>query len=93
MVAVASSALFDLAESDTTYRQQGVEAFRRHQRANLDKPSGKGVAFPFIRRLSVRVREAFNPIRLSSALFVPSRHRYKDPHSMTEDQPPDRSHG
>lgn len=51
VVGVASSALFDLSQSDAVFRKKGVEAFRAHQRAKLDEPLPKGVAFPFVRRL------------------------------------------
>ncbi|AYQ38050.1 hypothetical protein BLA9940_02825 [Burkholderia aenigmatica] len=51
VVGVASSALFDLSDSDRIYRRRGVEAYRRHQRKKLDEPFRKGVAFPFIKRL------------------------------------------
>lgn len=50
VVGVASSALFDLSESDAVFRAAGVEEYRRHQEANIDQPFPKGVAFPFIRR-------------------------------------------
>ncbi|WP_199030632.1 5'-nucleotidase [Ralstonia flaminis] len=50
VIGVASSALFDLAESDEIYRTEGVEQYRLHQEKNLDVPFPKGVAFPFIRR-------------------------------------------
>jgi len=32
VVAIASSALFDLTESDRVFREQGEEAYRAHQR-------------------------------------------------------------
>ena len=51
VVGVASSALFDLAESDAVFREQGVEAFRAHQRDRLDDPFPPGPAFPFVKRL------------------------------------------
>jgi len=51
VVAIASSALFDLTESDHIYVDQGVEAYRHYQREHVDVPFGKGVAFPFIKRL------------------------------------------
>jgi 5'-nucleotidase len=51
VVGVASSALFDLAESDEVFRLQGTEAYRRYQRAHLEVPFALGVAFPFIKRL------------------------------------------
>ncbi|WP_417538491.1 5'-nucleotidase [Marinobacter sp.] len=50
VIAVASSALFDLSKSDRVFREQGEKAYRKHQEANLDKPLRKGVAFPFVRR-------------------------------------------
>jgi 5'-nucleotidase len=50
VIAVASSALFDLTESDAVYRREGVDVYRKHQEKNIDKTLNKGVAFPFIRR-------------------------------------------
>jgi 5'-nucleotidase len=51
VIGVASSALFDLAESDAVFREQGEEAYRAYQEAHLDDPLAPGVAFSFIRRL------------------------------------------
>lgn len=51
VVAVASSALFDLSESDQIFREKGVEEYRRYQRENENNILGTGVAFPLIRRL------------------------------------------
>lgn len=51
VVGVASSALFDLGESDAVFRERGVEAFRAYQRAHLDAPFAPGVAFPLVKRL------------------------------------------
>ncbi len=50
-VAIASSALFDLADSDAVYRAQGIEAYRRFQAAREGEVLPPGVAFPFVRRL------------------------------------------
>lgn len=50
VVAVASSALFDLSESDKVYQEKGLEEYRKYQRYNQDKLLPKGVAFPFIKR-------------------------------------------
>ncbi len=50
VIAIASSALFDLSESDKVYREKGVEQYRKFQEANIDKTLDTGVAFPFIRR-------------------------------------------
>ncbi|MCK9792315.1 5'-nucleotidase [Isoptericola sp. 4D.3] len=51
VVGVASSALFDMAESDAVFRSQGEEAYRLHQEAHIDGTLKPGVAFPFLRRL------------------------------------------
>ncbi len=51
VVAIASSALFNLAESDRIYREEGLEAYRKHQREHERSPLKPGVAFPFIKRL------------------------------------------
>lgn len=57
VIAVASSALFDLSESDKVFREQGPQTYRQYQEAHLDEPLGKGVAFPFVRRfLSINTR-------------------------------------
>jgi len=51
VVAVSSSAVFDMAAADAIYRKEGDDAYRKHQLENLDIPFEKGVAFPFIKRL------------------------------------------
>jgi 5'-nucleotidase len=51
VVAVASSALFDLDESDRVFREQGEAAYRAHQRSREEEVLPPGVAFPFLRRL------------------------------------------
>ena len=51
VIGVASSALFDLSESDAVFRNEGEEKYRAYQRENLDEILEPGVAFPFIRRL------------------------------------------
>lgn len=51
VIGIASSALFDLAESDAVFRNQGEESYRRHQEEHLDQALTSGVAFPFIQRL------------------------------------------
>ncbi|MEU6508110.1 MULTISPECIES: 5'-nucleotidase [Streptomyces] len=51
VVGVASSALFDLRESDAVFREQGEEAYRAYQEAHLDDTLRPGVAFAFLRRL------------------------------------------
>lgn len=51
VIGVASSAVFDLRESDAVFQKQGEEQYRKFQEANLDTPLPKGIAFPFIKRL------------------------------------------
>ncbi len=50
VIAVSSSALFDLSESDQVFREQGAIAYKHFQEQNLNKILKRGVAFPFIRR-------------------------------------------
>ncbi len=50
VIAIASSALFDLKESDKIFREKGVEEYRKFQKEKIDEKLEKGVAFPFIRR-------------------------------------------
>lgn len=50
VIAVASSALFDLNESDAVFREHGEERYREYQRKNKLNILQKGVAFPFVRR-------------------------------------------
>ncbi|MFE3113587.1 5'-nucleotidase [Kitasatospora indigofera] len=51
VVGIASSALFDLTDSDKVFREQGEEIYRSYQEEHLDDTLPPGVAFPFIRRL------------------------------------------
>ena len=51
VVAVASSALFDLSDSHRVYQERGIEEYRKYQEAHIDSTLAKGVAFPFIKRL------------------------------------------
>ncbi|MDX9686902.1 MULTISPECIES: 5'-nucleotidase [Halopseudomonas] len=59
VIAVASSALFDLSESDRVFRERGEKVYRDYQQQHLNDPLDKGVAFPFVRRfLSINQRFA-----------------------------------
>ncbi len=51
VIAVSSSALFNLMESDSIFKAKGEKAYREYQEKNIDNPFEKGVAFPFIKRL------------------------------------------
>ncbi len=50
VIAVASSALFDLSDSNKIYEEQGVEAYRQYQLSNQNNFFNAGVAFSFIQR-------------------------------------------
>ncbi|MEN9354549.1 MAG: hypothetical protein RL318_1874 [Fibrobacterota bacterium] len=51
VIAVSSSALFDLSEPDRVFRTQGEDAYRAYQRTHEHEPLPAGVAFPFVKRL------------------------------------------
>lgn len=51
VIGVASSALFDLSESDEIFRSRGEAEYREYQEKNVDQPLRPGIAFPFIKRL------------------------------------------
>jgi 5'-nucleotidase len=51
VVGVASSALFDLTESDAYFHEYGESKYRAYQDERLDNVLDPGVAFPFIHRL------------------------------------------
>lgn len=51
VVAIASSALFDLAESDAIFQRDGEDAYRQYQREHENDVLQPGVAFQFIKRL------------------------------------------
>lgn len=51
VIGVASSAMFDLTESDSVFRSDGEEQYRKFQEVNLGNPLPKGIAFSFIKRL------------------------------------------
>jgi 5'-nucleotidase len=57
VIAIASSALFDLEESDRVFREQGRAAYKKYQSEHEDAPLGRGMAFPFIKRL-LKLNEA-----------------------------------
>lgn len=50
-VAIASSALFDLSDSDRVFKEKGALVYREFQNKNLDVVLQEGIAFPFIKRL------------------------------------------
>lgn len=58
VVAVSSSAVFNMTEADNIFRSQGETAYREYQKSRLDDPFEKGVAYPFIRRL-LKLNQAY----------------------------------
>lgn len=71
VIAVASSALFDLSESDKVFREKGEEEYRNYQRINKDNTLKKGVAFPFVRRF-LNINKSF-PDRLPVEVVLLSK--------------------
>ena len=51
VVGVASSAMFDLTDSDAVFKRDGEALYRQFQERNLNNPLPKGIAFSFIKRL------------------------------------------
>lgn len=51
VVAIASSALFNLEASDRVFQERGEEEYRNYQHAHEDDVLEPGVAFPLIKRL------------------------------------------
>lgn len=62
VIAISSSALFDMTESDRIFRDEGLGAYTKHQRDKIDIPFEKGVAFPFVSRL-LRLNNDFQKVR------------------------------
>jgi 5'-nucleotidase len=59
VIGVASSALFDLSDSDKVYREKGVDEYRKYQRKKENSTLKPGVAFPLVKRL-LRLNEGFS---------------------------------
>ena len=71
VIAVASSALFDLSESHAVFVEKGEDEYRHYQRENKNKVLDKGVAFPFIRRF-LNINKSY-PERLPVEVVLLSR--------------------
>jgi 5'-nucleotidase len=69
IIAVASSALFDLKDSDAVFRQQGESAYRAYQREHEFDTLPTGVAFPFIKRL-LSLNDVFPDLRPIEVILV-----------------------
>ena len=65
VVAVASSALFNLGEADQVFREEGEERYREYQRARENEVLAPGAAFEFVRRLlSLNVSSDDSPVEV-----------------------------
>ena len=51
VIAISSSALFDLSESDRVFREEGVDAYSRYQVENENSILNPGEAFPLVKKL------------------------------------------
>ncbi|MFP6808617.1 MAG: 5'-nucleotidase [Pseudomonadales bacterium] len=51
VVAISSSALFDLRASDQVFREEGLKAYAKYQIARENNPLVPGDAFPLVRKL------------------------------------------
>ena len=71
VIAVASSALFDLSESHSVFVEKGEEEYRDYQRKNKNNYLPKGVAFSFIRRF-LNINKAY-PQRLPVEVVLLSK--------------------
>jgi len=63
VIGIASSALFDLVDSDAYFRKHGEDAYRTYQADRIDETLQPGIAFGFIRKLL-----ALNDLRPGDAL-------------------------
>jgi 5'-nucleotidase len=50
VIGIASSALFNLKDSDKVFRELGEDKYREYQREHRNEILDKGVAYPFIKR-------------------------------------------
>lgn len=62
VIAISSSALFDMKESNDIFETKGLKAYKEHQNKNIDTPFDKGVAFPFVSRL-LKINEELPSLR------------------------------
>jgi len=51
VIGIASSALFDLSDSDAYFRAHGEDAYRKYQADHIDDTLDPGAAFGFVRKL------------------------------------------
>jgi len=58
VIAISSSAVFDMIEADSVFHEKGDVAYRKYQSKRIDVPFEKGVAFPFVKRI-LKLNENF----------------------------------
>jgi 5'-nucleotidase len=51
VIAVSSSAVFDMVAANLVFENEGEDAYRKYQLQHIDDPFAPGVAFQFIKRL------------------------------------------
>src|SRR5690554_6163127 len=56
VIAISSRVLFDLSESDRIFREEGLEAYSRHQVEHENEILQPGEAFPLVQKL-LRINE------------------------------------
>ncbi|WP_119305963.1 5'-nucleotidase [Cohaesibacter haloalkalitolerans] len=59
VIAVSSSALFDLEKPDKIFKEKGHDSYKEYQEQNLDKPLKEGFAFSFIKKF-LQINEVNN---------------------------------
>ena len=72
VVAVASSVLFNVTESDKVFTSKGESAYREYQRDNETIVLEKEIAYPLIKRAGDRIKcipIANNPPRRSRFIY------------------------
>ena len=67
-VAISSTALFDLTESDSIYLNEGLEAYRRYQIAQEDTPLEPGDGFYLVEKL-LNINKILNKPRVEVILL------------------------
>ncbi len=70
VIAVASSALFDLTESDRVFREEGEEQYRKYQREHENGVLQPGVVFPLIKRILSINKDADEAERLVEVILL-----------------------
>lgn len=69
VVGISSRALFDLQEEDRIFREEGLEAYSRHQIANEDRPLEPGPAFSLVEAI-LHLNEIGSESRLTEVVVM-----------------------